>query len=94
MFASYFQGQTYLAAGDGASAAAAFRRILEQRGLVGSCLTGALAQLGLARALALADERAASQQAYQAFLALWKTADSDLRLLAEARREVEALASD
>jgi hypothetical protein len=38
---------------------------------------GSLGQLGLARAFALRGEKAASQEAYRAFLALWKDADAD-----------------
>ena len=53
MYPTYIRGQAYLAAGQGAPAAAEFQRILDHSGIVWNCWTGALARLGVARANAL-----------------------------------------
>ena len=50
-----------------------------------------LAPLSLARVRAAAGDSAGAKQAYDRFLDLWKDADADLPLLAEARRERAAL---
>ena len=49
----YIRGQAYLAAGQGAAAAAEFQKIIDHSGIVWNCWTGALAHLGVARANAL-----------------------------------------
>jgi hypothetical protein len=46
-----------------------------------------LARLGLARAAAIAGDKAKSLRAYQDFLALWKDGDPDVPLLQEAKKE-------
>ena len=53
LYPTYIRGQAYLAAGEGASAAGEFQKILDHSGLIWNCWTGALAHLGLARAYAL-----------------------------------------
>ena len=65
----------------------AFQRMLEVKGFAGIDPLMPLANLGLARAYALAGDKARSRVAYQDFLGLWKDADSDLPLLREARSE-------
>jgi len=45
----------------------------------------------LARAAALSGDTAKARKAYQDFLALWKDADPDLPILAEARKEYAAM---
>ena len=50
-----------------------------------------LAQLGLARANALAGDTVAARTAYQNFLAQWKNADVDIALRREAQGEYEKL---
>jgi len=93
----YIRGQAYLAEGQGNAAAVEFQKIPDHNGIVWNCWTGALAQLGLARAYALesktakgadADaDRAKARAAYQKFLTLWKGADPDVPLLSEAQAE-------
>jgi hypothetical protein len=78
-----------------------FQKILEHRGIVGNCFTGALAHLGLARANAMqartlqgADADAARTRAlaaYKDFLALWKDADPDVPILKQAKAEYAKL---
>jgi hypothetical protein len=79
----YVRGEAYLAAGQGAPAAAEFQKILDHSGIVQNCWTGALARLGVARANGLlartsqgADADAARVRAlaaYKSFLTPGKT---------------------
>ncbi len=87
----YLRGQAYLAAGQGHSAAIEFQKILDHKGIVWNCTTGALAHLGLARAQALAGDKERALAAYRDFLALWKDADSDIPILKEAKTEYAKL---
>jgi len=57
IYPAYVRGEAYLAAKQGTAAAAEFQKILDHRGLVGACETGALAHLGIARAYALQGRR-------------------------------------
>jgi hypothetical protein len=47
--------------------------------------------LQLARAFALAGEKAEAKRAYGDFLALWKDADADVPILVQAKKEYAAL---
>jgi eukaryotic-like serine/threonine-protein kinase len=87
----YIRGEAYLAAGQGASAVAEFQKILDHRGLVQNCPTGALAHLGLARAYALQKDTPKARAAYQDFLTLWKDADPDIPILKQAKMEYAGL---
>jgi tetratricopeptide (TPR) repeat protein len=83
----YLRGEANLASGQGAAAAAEFQKILDHRGLVQNCPTGALARLGLARAYVKQGDTARARTAYQDFLTLWKDADPDIPILKEAKAE-------
>jgi eukaryotic-like serine/threonine-protein kinase len=97
----YMRGEAYLAAGQSNAAAAEFQKILDHSGVVWNCWTGALAQLGVARANALqsrtsqgADANAARVRAlaaYKDFLTLWKDVDPDIPILKEANAEYAKL---
>ena len=97
LYPTYIRGQAFLAAGQGAAAAAEFQKIIDYSGLVGNCWPGALARLGLARASALqarasqgadADAvRVRALAAYKDFFTLWKEADPDIPILKEAKGE-------
>jgi tetratricopeptide (TPR) repeat protein len=87
VYPAYVRGQAYLAAKQGAAAAAEFQKILDHRGLVSSCETGALAHLGIARAHALQGDTVAARSAYKDFLTLWKDADPDIPILQQAKAE-------
>jgi tetratricopeptide (TPR) repeat protein len=97
LYPAYVRGEAYLAAGQGLAAANEFQKILDHRGMVWNCWTGALAHLELARANALqsrtshgADADAARVRAlaaYKDFLTLWNDADPDLPILKVAKAE-------
>jgi serine/threonine protein kinase/tetratricopeptide (TPR) repeat protein len=53
LYPVYVRAEAYLSAQQGPAAAAEFQKILDHRGLLWNCATGALAHLGLARAYAL-----------------------------------------
>lgn len=97
----YVRGEAYLASGQGGAAAAEFQKILDHKGIVWNCWTGAMARLGLARANVLqarasqgADADAARVRAlaaYKDFLTLWKDADPNIPVLKEAKAEYAKL---
>lgn len=91
--AIYTRGQAYLLAGQGTSASAAFQKVLERRGVRFPAWTRpyGLAQLGLARAYALAGGTAKSRAAYEDFFARWKDADPDIPILEQAKAEYARL---
>ncbi|MDE3155953.1 MAG: protein kinase [Acidobacteriota bacterium] len=86
----YVHGLALLAAGDGQAAAAEFQAVLDHPSLfIGP--EQPLAQLGLARARALAHDTAGARTAYQNFLAAVKAGDPDLPVVKQARAEYAAL---
>jgi eukaryotic-like serine/threonine-protein kinase len=101
LYPTYLRGEAYLASGQGKAAAEEFDKILKHSGMVWNCWTGALAQLGVARANALeartsqgvdADAaRVRALAAYKDFFALWKDADPDVPVLKEAKAEYAKL---
>jgi eukaryotic-like serine/threonine-protein kinase len=88
---AYIRGEAYLAAKQGPAAAMEFQKLIDHRGLVSNCITGALAHLRLARSYALAGDPGKSRTAYQDFLALWKDADPNLPILQQAKTEYAKL---
>ena len=91
LYPVYVRAQAYLAAQQGPAAEAEFQKILDHRGLLWNCATGALARLGLARAHALQADTADARAAYQEFFALWKDADPDVPVLIAAKAEFAKL---
>jgi eukaryotic-like serine/threonine-protein kinase len=91
MYPIYLRGEAYLAAGQGSSAAAEFKKILDHGGIGWNCPTGALAHLQLGRSYALAGEKDKARSAYHDFLELWKTADADIPILKQAQAESAGL---
>ena len=87
MFPVFVRGEAYLAAHQGAEAAAQFQKILDHPGLVVNLPIAALAHLGLARAYVLQGDTAKAKAAYQNFLTLWKNADPDIPVLQQAKAE-------
>jgi hypothetical protein len=101
LYPAYFRGEAYLAAHQGAPAAAEFQKVLKYRTLEFGDPVGALAQSGLARAYMLEAQsaqgfdadaaRAKARASYQDFLALWKDADPDIPILIAAKSEYAKL---
>jgi eukaryotic-like serine/threonine-protein kinase len=91
LYPVYVRGDAYLALHQGDVAAAEFQRILDHRGVVWNCPTGALAHLGIARAYAASGDAAKARTAYQDFFALWKDADPDIPILKQAQAEYAKL---
>jgi DNA-binding winged helix-turn-helix (wHTH) protein/tetratricopeptide (TPR) repeat protein len=87
----YELAQAYLAAGQGAKAAAEFEKILDHYGWEDWELFAPLAQLGLARAYAMQGDRDNSRKAYDDFFTMWKDADPDIPILRQARAEYKKL---
>ena len=91
---AHLRGLAYLGCGRAAEAAAEFQKIIEHPGPFGGVgrpysvgTASVLAYLGLARAAAIAGDRARSRKAYDEFFSLWKDADPDIRILQAARKE-------
>jgi tetratricopeptide (TPR) repeat protein len=91
LYPVYVRGEAYLAAHQGAEAAAEFQKILDHRGIVMSDPIGALAHLQLARALVLSGDKTRAKAVYQDFLTLWKDADQDIPILKQAKKDYAAL---
>ncbi len=91
MFSAFLRGEAYLQIHDGKSAAAEFQKVVGHPGIVGPSFHGALARLDLARALAIGGDVAGSRKAYQDFLALWKDADPNTRIIKQAKLEYSQL---
>jgi tetratricopeptide (TPR) repeat protein len=87
---AYLRGQAYLGLNEGTPAAAQFQSIVDRRGLGPMSPLYARAQLGAARAAALAGDRARARAGYEAFFALW-SGSSDARLLDESQGEYARL---
>jgi eukaryotic-like serine/threonine-protein kinase len=87
----YYRGLAYLELKSGNEAAAQFQKILDNRGVVTTDSYWPLAHLGLARAYAQAGDTGKSLAEYREFLTLWKNADSDLRILKQAKHEYAKL---
>jgi eukaryotic-like serine/threonine-protein kinase len=90
-YPAYVRGEAYLSLHQGAQAAAEFQKILDHRGLVSADPIGALADLQLGRACALAGERDKARAGYEDFLKLWKDADPDIPVLKQAKSEYAKL---
>lgn len=88
---TYLRGIAYLRQKAGTEAMNEFQKILDRRGQFATSPLFPLAQLGLARAAAIAGDTTKSRQAYQDFFAIWKDADPDIPILIEAKQEYEKL---
>ena len=91
MYWTYIYGEAYLAAGQNRAAGGEFQKLLDSRGIVRNCWTGALAKLGLARAYAAQGDATKAKAAYQDFLTLWKDADPDIPIFIAAKAEYAKL---
>jgi len=91
LYPVYVRGQAYLLMHRGTEGLVEFQKFLDRRSVVVNSPLGALARLGLARAYNLLGENAKSRAAYEDFFHLWKDADSDIPILAQARAEYSRL---
>jgi serine/threonine protein kinase/predicted Zn-dependent protease len=91
LYPAYVRGEAYLAAKRGAEAAAEFRKILSNPGIVYSDPIGAVARMQIARAYVLANDVTNARRAYHDFLELWKDADPDIPILTTAKAELARL---
>jgi len=101
LYPTYIRAEAYMMGQQGNAAAAEFKKILDHRGIVGNCWTGALARLGVARANALQAKNATGTDAdaarlralaaYKDFLTLWKDADPDIPIYKQAKAEYAKL---
>jgi len=88
---SFLRGLAYLQQKKGKEAIAEFESIMSHKGVDFFALEHPLAHLGLARAAVLTGDTARARTEYQDFLAIWKDADQDLAVIAQAKKEYEAL---
>ena len=88
---AYVRGEAYLKLHNGTAATAEFQKFIDHRGVVGNVLLGSLARLQLARAYATQGDTGKAKAAYQEFLGIWKDADPDVPVLAEAKAEYAKL---
>jgi tetratricopeptide (TPR) repeat protein len=86
----YLRGIAYLRRNEGAAAAAEFQKILDHKGANWGVVYP-LSYLGVGRAWAQSGDSAKAKTAYQAFFGMWKDADTDLPVLAQAQKEFAAL---
>jgi tetratricopeptide (TPR) repeat protein/predicted Ser/Thr protein kinase len=86
----YLRGIAYLLLKKGPEAAAEFQKITDHKGANWGVVFP-MAYLGEGRAWTLAGDSVKAKQAYEAFLSLWANADSDLPVLAKAKKEYAAL---
>ncbi len=94
LWPAYLRGLAYLQLRDGHEAGREFQKLLDHKGFVIENNVApplSLAQLGLARALALRGETAKSRQAYEELFTMWIDAEQDLAALREARQEFARL---
>lgn len=91
LYPIYVRGLAYLRARQGAEAAAQFQKILDHPGIAVSEPIVPLSHLQLGRALHLDGDDVKARAAYNDFLTLWKDADSDIPILAQAKSEFDSL---
>jgi serine/threonine protein kinase/tetratricopeptide (TPR) repeat protein len=88
---AYLRGLAYLQAKQGSQAVAEFQTILDHKAAFGASPAVSIAQLGLARALALSGDSTKARTTYQDFFTRWKDADPDLPILKQAKAEYAKL---
>jgi len=88
---AYVRGLAYLQLGKGTEAAAEFQKLINQPGVVGTFVTGALAHLQLGRSNQMMGNVDEARRHYQDFFALWKGADPDVPILKQAKAEYAKL---
>jgi hypothetical protein len=93
LLAVYTRGLAYLQTNSGREGAAEFQRILSLRGVDPWSPLYPLAHLGLGRAHVLTGDLTSARKAYQDFLAMWKDADPEMPVVAQAKQEYAKLSA-
>jgi tetratricopeptide (TPR) repeat protein len=91
LYPVYVRAQAYAASGQHQQAVVEFQKILDHRGLMMGDPATARALLEKARSLARGGNQMGARAAYQDFLLLWKDADPDVPVLAQAQAEYAKL---
>jgi hypothetical protein len=84
---TYIRAVALLSVKSAVEAEVEFRKVIDNRAVDAASPLFTLACLGLARSLAVQQRLPESRQAYETVLDLWKTADADLPVLLQAKRE-------
>jgi len=87
----FIRGMAYQKAGRTNESVQEFQKVLAYKNFVPGSPYIFMAELGVGHAYALAGDKARARTAYQDFFALWKDADPDVPLLAEAKAEYAKL---
>jgi eukaryotic-like serine/threonine-protein kinase len=88
---AYVRGLAYLQLKDGREATTEFQKLIGHPGIVGLSVTGALANLQLARAEEMSANHDLARRHYQDFFALWNGADPNIPILMQAKTEYAKL---
>jgi tetratricopeptide (TPR) repeat protein len=91
LYPAYLRGEAYLKFNQLQRAAAEFQKLIDNPGIVGNFVTGALVHLQLGRAQAMMNNNEAACKSYQDFLTLWKDADPDIPIYQHAQAEYAKL---
>jgi DNA-binding winged helix-turn-helix (wHTH) protein/tetratricopeptide (TPR) repeat protein len=87
----YVRGIVELRAGHPRDAARSFKRIIDNRAVSALSPRWPLAHVGLARALCATGNKTECRSAYLRFFQIWKSADAEIPILEEAKRELAQL---
>jgi len=91
MIPAFLRGEANLRLQKPRQALMEFQKIEINPGVIGNCWSGPLAKLGKARSHAAVGSSSEARVDYQQFLALWKSADSDVPVLKQAKAEAAKL---
>jgi Tfp pilus assembly protein PilF len=87
LYPVYVRGLAYSAMSRHTEAVGEFQKICDHPGLVLNDPVGPMARLQLARALSASGDRVRSAAAYKELLAIWRDANPDVSIVAQARAE-------
>ncbi len=91
LYPAYLRGEAYQKSNQPQRAAAEFQKLIDNPGVVGNFVTGALVHLQLGRAQVMMSNNEAARKSYQDFLTLWKDADPDIPIYQQAQAEYAKL---
>jgi serine/threonine protein kinase/Flp pilus assembly protein TadD len=91
LYPAWVRGHAYMAAHNGAAAAAEFQKVIDHPGVVLNQPIGSLAHLELGRAYVLSGDSIKARAAYQNFFTLWKDADPHVPIFIAAKSEYAKL---